>query len=272
MTAGPLEQVLRHDRLFLATGLGMVIALAWGWLLAGAGMSANGIDMTRMSFGALSDAGAAMDMNMTVFIEWSWPFILVMFFMWWIMMVAMMLPGAAPMILMAASINRKADPARPPYGTTSAFMFGYLLGWGLFSAAAVAAQWSLANSGLLSDMLVLNSSTLSAGILIVAGFWQFTSWKNSCLQHCRSPVHFLTQNRRPDNTGALVMGVHHSLYCVGCCWFLMLLLFVGGIMNLIWIAALTLYVWLEKAAPGGQRMSQIAGAGLILAGLFLLQT
>jgi predicted metal-binding membrane protein len=238
MTAAPLRQILLHDRLFLAAGLGMVVALAWGWLLAGAGMSMGGA--------------------------------LIVFAMWWIMMIAMMLPSAAPVILLAAALNRRADPARPPYGATGAFTAGYLLGWGLFSVAAVGVQMWLARIDLLSDMLVIRSDFFNGGILVAAGIWQFTPVKNACLQHCRSPVQFLTQHRRPDNTGALLMGLRHGLYCVGCCWFLMLLLFVGGVMNLLWIAGLAIYVWMEKTLPAGSRLSRITGFGLVTAGIVLM--
>jgi predicted metal-binding membrane protein len=266
MTSAPLELVYRHDRWFLAAGLLFVITLAWVCLFAGAGMTMTGIEMTRMSVGAT----AMMDMQMMRWAEWSPGYTAVMFCMWWIMMVAMMLPGAAPVILLAAALNRKADPGRRPYGSTAEFTLGYLLGWGAFSAAAVMAQWGLAESGLLSDMLVLKSRTLAAWILIAGGLWQFTPLKQACLHHCRSPIHFLTAPRRGGRFGAAVIGLRHSLYCIGCCWFLMLLLFVGGVMNLFWIAGLTIYVWLEKGLATSRWVSQAAGAGLLLAGLLLL--
>lgn len=266
MTAAAVKLVYRHDRWFLAAGLLAVIALAWGWLFAGAGMSMDGIEMTRMSIGE----SAMMDMDMMRWAEWSSGYIAVMFFMWWIMMVAMMLPSAAPVILLAAALNRQADPLHPPYGTSAAFTLGYLLGWGAFSAAAVAAQWCLGEWGVLSGMLVLNSQTLAAGILIAAGLWQFTRLKQACLQHCRSPIHLLTDRRRRGTIGALIIGLRHGVFCLGCCWFLMLLLFVGGVMNLLWIAGLTLYVWLEKGLPFGRYVSQAAGIVLVLAGIRLL--
>jgi len=171
--------------------------------------------------------------------------------------------------LLAAALNRKADSDRPPFGPSGAFAFGYLLGWGGFSAIAVGAQWGLAELGVLSDMLVISSNGLAGGIMIIAGLWQFTPLKQACLRHCQSPVHSLTRNRRP-NSRPVIMGLHHSLFCLGCCWFLMLLLFVGGVMNLFWIAGLTLYVWLEKGLPFGHRISRLAGAALILWGTGLL--
>ena len=260
--SSPLEFVLRHDRWVLAIGLNLVILVAWGWLIAGAGMGMTGIEMTRMSSGDQ----AHMSMEMMLPAHWSVGYALLMFSMWWIMMVAMMLPSAAPVILLAATVNRKADPEHPPYGSSGAFVFGYLLGWGAFSVFAVAAQWALASAGLLSDMLLVKSRVLAGIILIAAGLWQFTPVKQACLRHCRSPIHFLTRRRRSDNVGAITMGLEHGVYCLGCCWFLMLLLFVGGVMNLYWVAGLMLYIWLEKGLPMGKRVSQIAGAALFFIG------
>jgi predicted metal-binding membrane protein len=266
MTVTALENVLRHDRWFLGAGIALIAALAWAWLLAGAGMSFDGIEMTRMSFGE----SALMDMTMTNAGEWSAMYVLIMFSMWWIMMIAMMLPSAAPVILLAAAINRNSNSARKPFGATTAFTLGYLFGWAGFSAVAVAAQWALTTSGLLSGMLVSKSDLLSGGILVAAGLWQFTALKSACLRHCRSPVHFLTQDRRAGYGGAILMGLRHSLYCVACCWFLMLLLFVGGVMNLVWVAALAIYVWVERSLPAGGALSKITGAILVTAGIFLI--
>jgi predicted metal-binding membrane protein len=260
------NSVLRHDRWFLTSGLAIVIALSWAWLFAGAGMGMSGLEMTRMSIGE----SATMAMPMMRPAQWSISYAALMFSMWWIMMVAMMLPSAAPVILLAAALNRKADPEHRPYGTSGAFTLGYLAGWGAFSVVAVVTQWWLAEINLLSDMLIVRNQSLAGGIMVVAGIWQFTPLKKSCLRHCQSPVEFLTRSRRPNNTGAIIMGLHHSLFCVGCCWFLMLLLFVGGVMNLFWIAGLALYVWLEKGFPARYRVSRAAGIGLILGGLAIL--
>lgn len=241
-----------------------MIALAWVWLVAGAGMSMSGIEMTQMSMGE----HAGMEMMLPA--PWSVGYALLMFSMWWIMMVAMMLPSAVPVILLAAAINRKARPNQPPYGNSAGFTLGYILGWGLFSLVAVAAQWRLAEWDLLSGALVVKGKLFSGGLMLLAAFWQFTPLKQACLRHCQSPVHFLTTRRRSGNHGALMMGLEHSLFCLGCCWFLMLLLFVGGVMNLFWVAGLALYVWLEKGLPFGRRLSQFAGAGLALWGIGML--
>jgi len=239
----------------------LVTTLAWAWLLAGAGMGMDAFEMTRHSL---------MRMPWTEPAPWSAPYALLMTSMWWIMMIAMMLPAATPMILLAAALNRRADPASPPFGGVAAFTGGYLLAWGAFSVAAATLQWWLAQSGLLNAMLVSTSERFAGGVLMVAGLWQFSPWKAACLRHCRSPVQFLTRHRRPGQLGGLVMGVHHGLHCLGCCWFLMMLLFVGGVMNLYWIIGLAAYVWLEKAMPGGPWVSRVVGVVLIAWGTVLL--
>jgi predicted metal-binding membrane protein len=253
--------LLGRDRLVVAGALVVVSLLSWGWMLAGAGMGMSGIEMTRHSL---------MKMDMTANARWDLAYATLMFFMWWIMMVAMMLPSATPVILLAAALNRRSDPERKPYGATAAFTSGYLLAWAGFSLVAVAAQWALQAAGLINTMMQSLADGLTASILVVAGAWQFTPWKYACLRHCRGPVEFLTQFRRPGHTGALRMGAHHGLYCLGCCWFLMALLFVGGVMNLFWIAGLAIYVWVEKLLPGGELAARIMGAALIAWGLTVL--
>ena len=145
--------------------------------------------------------------------------ILVLFVMWWVMMVAMMLPGAAPTILLTAALNRRSTSDHPPFGTAALFALGYLLAWLFFSLVAAVAQWLLESNGLLSAMMNSKSNYLTAGLLLAAGVWQFSPIKRVCLRHCRSPIEFVTRQRRPGNRGALVMGFHHGTYCLGCCWF-----------------------------------------------------
>ena len=251
MTA--LEYVLKRDRAFVIGALIFVCVLAWGYMLAGAGMS----------MGSGSDA---MSMPMA----WGAGHALVVFVMWWIMMVAMMLPSAAPVVLLYARVSRTQQEAGRPFVPAGFFLAGYLLAWGLFSLVATLAQWWLEDSGLLSMMMASQSAYLSAAILIVAGLWQFTPLKQSCLRHCRSPLHFLVHGFRPGIAGALRMGAGHGFFCLGCCWFLMALLFYGGVMNLYWIAGLALYVLLEKSVPAGHLVSRLAGAALIVWGGYLL--
>ena len=254
-----LAAILRRDRWLTLGGLALVVAVSSGYILHGAGMHMGALDMTRM----------ARDMEMEQ-PEWTLGYAALMFAMWWVMMTAMMLPSATPMLLLVASLNRKARPGRPPYGATALFAAGYLAAWAVFSLVAVAAQALLTAHDRLSSMLHVGGGALAAGMLIAAGLWQLTPLKRACLRHCRSPVHFLATRRRTGAFGAVAMGAEHGAYCVGCCWMMMALLFVGGIMNLYWIAGLAAYALAEKVLPGGERAARIAGLVLLSAGSALL--
>jgi len=185
-------------------------------------------------------------------------------------MIAMMLPSATPIVLLAAGVNRRTRSGSPPYGSTLSFTAGYLSAWAGFSAVAVAIQWWFERSGWLNAMLVSTSDLLAGVILILTGAWQFSPWKRACLRHCQNPVEFLSTHYRRGNIGAWFMGAHHGLYCLGCCWFLMALLFVGGVMNLYWIIGLTLYVFIEKVLAAGPMLSRLTGVLLIGWGLSIL--
>ena len=259
-----LEALLRRDRWIVISGIALLSLIAWAWLMAGAGMGMSALDMTRMVYGDHS----AMKSGAPTEASWDATYWLAMFFMWWVMMVAMMLPSAAPTILLAAAINRKATPGVAPFGETNQFALGYLLAWGGFSLLATAAQWSLEQTGLLSSMtLTTTRRSLGAGLLIAAAAWQFTPLKQACLRHCRSPIQFLVARR---GNGALLMGLEHGAWCLGCCWFLMSLLFVGGVMNLIWIAGLSIFVLVEKLLPQGRGVGYLLGAVLAVCGFVLL--
>jgi len=263
-----LEAVVRRDRLVVLTALSTVIALSWAYLLAGAGMGMSAFEMIRMS--QLEVAGDMSDMAMMSPAGWTPGYAVLMFFMWWVMMVAMMLPSAAPTILLAAALNRRSTSDRSPYGTAAFFTIGYLLAWFLFSLVATVGQSVLESNGLMTAMMHSNSIALSGGLLIAAGIWQFSPIKQACLHHCRSPVDFITRRRRPGNRGALLMGLEHGTYCLGCCWFLMALLFAGGVMNLYWIAGLAVFVLVEKIFSHGVWFGRIAGAGFIIIATALL--
>jgi predicted metal-binding membrane protein len=194
--------------------------------------------------------------------DWSGVNWLAVLIMWAVMMAAMMLPTAMPMVSVFASLNRTRGEA----GRTAAFVAGYLALWTAFGAAATAAQWVLQTRGLLSPMIVSMSPVLSAALLAIAGIFQFTPLKQACLRACRSPLGFLLTDWRDGLWGAARMGVRHGLYCLGCCWALMALLFVGGAMNLLWIAALTLLVAMEKFALKGDILAKALGALMIGAG------
>ena len=248
-----LQYLLRRDRLIVAVGLAAVAALAWVYLVTGAGIDANMADMP-------------MDMPM----PWSPSYAALVFVMWWLMMIAMMVPSAAPAVLLFATIRRKQEASVRPSVEAWIFLGGYLLMWAAFSLVAALAQWGLERAGLLSMAMASTSATLGGVILLAAGLYQFTPIKNVCLRYCQSPVLFLSQHWRPGTVGAFRMGLRHGSYCVGCCWFLMALLFVSGVMNLVWIAVVAFYVASEKLLPLGHRLSRAAGVALIVSGTIVL--
>ena len=182
--------------------------------------------------------------------------------MWAAMMVAMMLPSAAPAILLYATVHRRsAEPGPPP---TAAFLAGYLACWAGFAAGAAALQVALERAALASPAtMALVSSDAAAGLLVAAGLYQLSPLKDACLGRCRSPARFLSRHFRPGALGAARLGLLHGAFCVGCCWLLMALLFVGGVMNLAWVALLTLLVAAEKLLPGGAWIARIAGLAMI---------
>jgi predicted metal-binding membrane protein len=196
-----------------------------------------------------------------------------MFVMWAIMMVGMMLPSAVPMTLLYAGMVRKAERQGTPMAPIAVFVSGYVAMWCLFSVGATLAQWGLHEAAMLSPMMVAKSQVFGGGLLIVAGVYQLTPWKAVCVDHCRSPAHFIAEHWRPGARGAFRLGLHHGAFCLGCCWALMGLLFVGGVMNLLWIAAITVFVFLEKVlldGPWAYRFTRLAGIGLCVCGIGLL--
>jgi predicted metal-binding membrane protein len=249
-----LERILRHDRLLVVGGIALVVAMAWAYLLAGAG-----IDMSM--------AGMEMDA-----MPWSPSHAAVVLLMWWVMMIAMMVPSAAPTVLLFCTIKRRQEAGDNPSGEAWVFLSGYLVAWLGFSIAAVLLQWALESLNWMSMEMASSSAVMGGAILLAAGVYQFTPIKRACLRYCQNPVLFLSRNWRPGTLGALRMGLRHGIYCVGCCWFLMGLLFVSGIMNLVWIAAIALYVAFEKLLPVGRRLSTAAGVALTLSGVMVLVT
>ena len=194
----------------------------------------------------------------------------VMFAMWVVMMVGMMLPSATPMALLYARVARSAARDGSVLPPTAVFVVGYLVAWTLFSAVATAAQWALERAALLSPMLVSKSPQLGAALFFAAGLYQLTPLKSACLSRCRNPAMFFATHFRPGARGALRLGFRYGLYCLGCCWVLMGLLFAGGVMNLLWIAALTVFVLAEKLIPLGAWGSRVAGVLMIGTGTWLL--
>ena len=256
-----LEGLLKRDRAIVIAALVCITLLAWFYLVDMArGMSAMDLPLGE----AMGEA-----MGMTQISQWTPGYFVMMFLMWAIMMIGMMVPSAAPMVLVYASFVRKNEKAAP-YLSTGSFLGGYLLVWTAFSLVATLMQWGLDEAALLSSMMVTTSPLLGAGILIAAGVYQLTPFKSACLVHCRNPVQYFMTHWRKGRIGALRMGLHHGAFCLGCCSFLMMLLFFGGVMNLLWIAAITLFVLLEKALPHGPLAGKITAPLLILTGLFVL--
>jgi predicted metal-binding membrane protein len=254
-----IEAVLRRDRAIVVAALVLVVALSWLWIVLGAGTGMSALEMTAMP----------RDMVMTPAV-WSAPYAALMLLMWCVMMLAMMLPSAAPVLLLFARISRQGRGSERPWSPTACFAAGYGAVWLAFSAVATALQWALEGSGLLSAMMATTALWLGAGILIAAGLWQLTPLKQACLRHCRSPIGFLMTRWRGGSAGAFRMGLEHGAHCLGCCWFLMALLFFGGVMNLWWIGGLAAYVLMEKVVPMGHWLSYAVGVGLTAWGVFLL--
>ena len=255
-----LEALLKRDRVVVLAGLAGVAGLAWTYLL-----------FTAAEMGGMTGADAMAALGAALQIRpWTGLDFLLMFLMWAVMMVAMMVPGAAPMILLFAAIRRKQQERGHPFAPVSAFGAGYVAVWSVFSLAATLLQWGLEQAALLSPMMVGTSPILGGALLVVAGLYQWSPFKQACLRYCRSPVHFIVHRRREGPGGAFVMGLEHGAFCVGCCWFLMGLLFVGGVMNLLWVAAIAVFVLLEKLLPFGARAGRVTGGFLVLAGLFVL--
>lgn len=195
--------------------------------------------------------------------DWSAPNVAAVFLMWSVMMAAMMLPSALPMLLAFVRLHR----GQHQDGRARAFVAAYLLVWSGFSALATALQWALQWLDWVDPMIVSTSAALNAALLLIAGLYQFSPLKRTCLAKCRTPVAFLLGEWRPHLAGAWTMGLRHGLLCAGCCWALMVLLFVGGAMNVAWVAALSVAVAIEKMAPGGERVATVLGLALIAAGL-----
>lgn len=287
-----LERLLRRDRVITLLGLALLCILAWAFTASGAGMGVSAREMTTFSFfphavmaPPIPDApepmpgmdmlGAApMDAMPMATPGWSSSTFLLVVAMWWVMMIAMMTPSAAPTILLYARVYRHAamqQQIAQGAAPTGPFVAGYLLVWLAFSATAASLQWALTQAGLFSEIMMGSQSRwLSGGLLIAAGLYELSPLKGLCLDHCRSPTEFLTNNWRPGAGGAARLGVLHGAYCIGCCWTLMALLFVGGVMNLLWIAALAVLVLIEKVAPGGVWVGRGLGFALVVWGAVTL--
>jgi predicted metal-binding membrane protein len=267
MSEAAIEAVLRRDRAIVIAALATLTALAWAylWWLADdmemGGMDMSGFRMIPTGMGLMAPAAA----------PWKGIEFAFVFAMWAVMMIGMMTPSAAPMIMIYARVGRQTAREGKPLAASAYFVAGYLLAWIGFALLATSAQWALDRSGLLTPTMAGANDVFGGAVLIAAGLYQWTPLKDACLRHCQAPFWFIQRHGgfRAGARGALALGFRHGGYCIGCCWALMAVLFVGGVMNVVWIAALAILVLAEKVVPAGRALSRIAGAGLIAAGAWL---
>ncbi len=237
------------DRTLVSAAMAAITLAAWAYLY----WDAQTMNCARwMSAGTL----------------WNLPGFVTMLIMWSVMMVAMMAPSVAPMMMTFAMVNRRRKERCAPYVPVAVFLLGYIIVWTAFSALATTAQFWLTSVRLLSMSMASTSPVFAGGLLIGVGLFQWTPWKQQCLTHCAGPLQFLTSAWREGGSGALRMGLQHGLFCLGCCWAVMALLFVAGVMNLLWVAALSLFVLAEKLAP--RFVSRPGGAAMAAVGAWLL--
>lgn len=245
-----------RDRNLILACIGIITALAWLYLFHLA---------KEMSL-AVAQSNMMAAMGMTADAPWTAADFFLTFAMWAVMMVGMMGPSAAPMILLFGAARARGG-SRGASAAAGIFGLGYAAVWTAFSALATGAQWGLHKAALLSAAMTVSSRPIAAAVLIVAGLYQLSPWKNGCLVHCRSPLNFLMTHWREGTWGAFEMGVTHGTYCLGCCWALMIVLFAVGVMNLAWVAGLAAFVLLEKVAPKGVLVARLSGAVLVAFGI-----
>ena len=243
-----IETALQHDRAVMLSVLVAIPLAAWTWIVL----------MARDMYGDMRGASAWMMTSV-----WDWPHVLLLWVMWAVMMTAMMLPTAAPLILLyAAAARRNAEPGSPA-GRVYALAAGYVSIWALFSVLATALQRVLASALVLNPMMEPATPIGGAVVLAIAGLYQLTPLKRACLRACRSPLGFMVQRWRGGISGAFRLGIDHGAHCLGCCWAMMLILFAGGVMNLTIILTLTVWVLVEKVAPFGERTPIASGVALL---------
>jgi predicted metal-binding membrane protein len=248
----------RRDRVIVVALLIAVTVLAWAYTVHQAAL------MDEM------EAAMWRDMNMSMngmVPAWTPLDALLLVLMWTAMMAAMMVPGTIPMVTAFATINRRRRERDAPYVPTAIFLFGYLVVWAGFSMLAAVLQWQLQRIGLVTTMMQPASYYLSAALFLAAGLYQFSPLKEMCLAYCRSPDGFILSDWRDGALGAALMGLRHGLFCMGCCWALMVLLFAVAVMDLRWVAALTVLVTAEKLLPGAKFWRLGIGVGLIAIGV-----
>ena len=248
-----------RDRVLISGCIVLITALAWAYL----------IHLDRQMSASMKYDQEMAAMGMTMNKPWAPADAFYTFAMWTVMMVGMMAGSAIPMLLLFAGAQAGRGENRVPHGVLL-FGLGYLAVWTGFSAVATFAQWALHQAAMLSPMMNASSPRVAGAILVGAGAYQLTPWKLRCLTQCRSPLGFLMTNWREGRLGAFRMGVSHGVYCLGCCWALMAVLFAVGIMNLVWVAALTIFVLIEKVGPAGAIVARVAGLAIIIRGILLI--
>jgi predicted metal-binding membrane protein len=267
MNTSALEAVLRRDRAIIIAALGVLAALAWFDLVWIANdMAMDGMDMAGYR---MIPAGRALMMPASS--PWQPVEFAYVLAMWVVMMIGMMTASAAPIILVYARVGRKASESRP-FASTAWFALGYLLAWIAFSLAATSVQWALERAALLTPMMASESKIIGGILLILAGLYQWTPLKDVCLSQCQAPLGFILSlgGFQRAATGSLMMGFRHGVYCLGCCWALMVLLFALGVMNLFWITALAILVLLEKVIPSGRVIARISGIAFFVGAVWML--
>ncbi|MGE3142364.1 MAG: DUF2182 domain-containing protein [Hyphomonadaceae bacterium] len=267
-----LEALLKRDRVIVGATLGVIVLACWAYIVwlsmrMQSPSPAMGGGMTGVTGGG--DMGG---MLMPLLGAWTAAEAFLMFIMWATMMVGMMLPSASPVILLYARVAQQASKDGKPFAPTSWFASGYVASWLGFSVLATGGQWLLERAALLTPMMQSASPIFGAAVLIGAGLHQWTPLKDMCLAHCQAPFAFIQSHGgfKRDASGSFFLGLRHGLYCVGCCWALMALLFVGGVMNVLWIAGLAALVFVEKLLPRGRVIARSVGAALIVAGIVVL--
>lgn len=264
-----LARAARRPRGILIVTLLVITGLAWAWLLH---LSAQMRAAPMPDMPGMDMAGMDMSSMAPTLQPWTLAHGLFLYAMWAVMMAGMMTPSVAPMVLLYQRIAQQANAAGHSFASAGWFFGGYLVAWIAFAALATLAQWGLESVALLSPMMDSASDKFGGAVLLVAGIWQWLPLKDACLAHCRAPLSFVQQHGgfQAGASGSLRLGLLHGLYCIGCCWALMALLFVGGVMNLLWIAALMILVLLEKIVPGARWLTRIAGVAAVVAGLWLI--
>jgi predicted metal-binding membrane protein len=254
-----LPRLPRRDAVLILVSIVLITVLAWLFL----------VHLSRQMGSAMRQDQMMAAMGMPMDKPWTATDLFFTFAMWAVMMAGMMGPSAAPMVLLFAAVQSRSGSQRTSLSAGS-FGLGYVFVWTLFSVGAAMVQWALHTMSLLSPAMAVPDPRIGGAVLVAAGLYQMTPWKNACLTHCLSPLNFLMTHWREGKLGAFGIGVQHGVYCLGCCWALMIILFAVGVMNLAWVAALTVIVLLERIGPYGKAIAKISGAALIIYGIVLI--